>query len=463
MEEILLLRLCPILCIPLLFVSSGCSGTISGRFADTSSIPAASSATLQVAGYAGAVPSSPRAAQNFSNLNQDVQVAALEALAKGDMPISVATIVELLGHPIGPGVQSTAQNLTTFSRRLAFTTDYQLRDINDQPIWAPADRLDNLRLVVNIDAPARFSSWSRMATEHRSVTLAEIERSTSSSLDLEGVLSTISPDLAELTVGPSWRTDQTEAINIEQSVSAFYTHLKGNVATIVQEGERDVDLNGTLIVDVDIEIETCTTDLWEATFRPNLGELSNQINVRRTSIPGSTDDVYASVAASGVVRHVERNAGTYLESDDRVRPIEVASTASDFIVISQENLIIEAYIIYRPVSPDASGNDQVMVLRGSGFSPGRASIDIVLLNENQAYQLLNFVRSAGTVELEQMGVFIEATDRLSLDSIYDLSSQQNPSGVPTLRVSEAFLNDAVVRPILLKCPNSAMGMQSQID
>ena len=444
------MRLSHILCCSSALALASCSGTISGRFADTTRLPAVSTAKLEVAGYAGAVPSTPRVSQSFSGLDSDVQVAALEALAESETPITVANIVELLRHPLSRASRQQTPNFTVFSRRLAFTTDYELQDGEGNPVWAPADRIDSLRMTVTLDNSATYSSWSRMETEHRSISLAELRQSSSSSFSLEGAFDTLSPDLAELTVGPSWKTDLTEAINLERSIPAFYTQLRDGEAIIVQAGERDMDLNGTLTVDVDIEVLACETELWGASFAQDWDGSSNPLSFSRISIPKSNETISATVQASGVVRHVERNAGTYLESDDQVRPISVASSTANFTVASPDDLKVEAFLIYRPMP--SYDTDQALVFVGNGYSQALASIDIILLDESQAYQLLDFIRSTESTDLANLGIKVERIDRIGVGSIYELDRQQNDSEVDSNPVERAFWSNAIIRRVELSCP-----------
>ncbi|HER07952.1 MAG TPA: hypothetical protein ENO20_03485, partial [Bacteroides sp.] len=115
--------------------------------------------------------------------------------------------------------------------------------------FSPADRIEYLKFSLKIPAETnlRFTEWNRFSTEYGEIEIGDISFTRSLDLDAEGTIA----ERADLDGAVS--LDRTE----KQKVRSRYLKLNGSISEhqieIEEEGTREIDLTGNVIVDVSVD------------------------------------------------------------------------------------------------------------------------------------------------------------------------------------------------------------------
>ena len=303
---------------------SGCfSPQLTRRYAELSADSSSSDPSLIwiSATSLGAPPG--RTSSTLLASDASVQVAAISALSNDETVASPQQVVQVLTLPLSHQRTSpSVPSYTRFSRRLVFTTDYTEPGRN-----ASGDRLDYLAIEVSLSqvgSPTgpEFTAWSRMASDAREVSWGELSYQQSLGFEPESTFDTLSPELSSLSLSPSRSTELNESIRLSRWVPPLYTRLVGGNATLIQRGERDIDLIGLLSVDVTLQIA-------EGPSFPVVTRFSADgpaLQMGQLRVPASCSAVVATYSARGQLRHITEGDDTHIESDDHVEFWDVVQT-----------------------------------------------------------------------------------------------------------------------------------------
>lgn len=188
--------------------------------------------------------------------------------------------------------------------------------------FSPADRIEYLKfsLAIPDDYNLHFTEWNRYGTEYGEIEIGDI--SFTQSLDLE----------AEGTVYERVDLDGTASLRRteKQEIRSRYLKLNGSISenkiTIEEEGTREIDLTGNVIVDVSVEFdafpERITVPLFSGTGKT--AEDTTRVaalqfmDVLVPRIEEAPDTIRAVLELDYVYRHVKSGWKTFQEWDDHV-------------------------------------------------------------------------------------------------------------------------------------------------
>lgn len=188
--------------------------------------------------------------------------------------------------------------------------------------FSPADRIEYLKFSLKIPAETnlRFTEWNRFSTEYGEIEIGDISFTRSLDLDAEGTIA----ERADLDGAVS--LDRTE----KQKVRSRYLKLNGSISEhqieIEEEGTREIDLTGNVIVDVSVDFsafpERITVPLFSRDEQAGEGasglEALTFIDVLVPRMEDIPDTITGILELEYVYRHVRSGWKTFQEWDDRV-------------------------------------------------------------------------------------------------------------------------------------------------
>ncbi len=185
--------------------------------------------------------------------------------------------------------------------------------------YSPADRIESLRFSLEIpqEANLHFTGWNRYETEYGVIEIAEM--SFSRSLELE---SEVSGELVSGGVKGSVNRNE------EQALKSRYLKLNGSISdyrlVVEEEGTREIDLAGNVIVDVSLEFERfperVTIPLYTSDEEGGVQKVSalKFVDVMVPRMEDAPETIVGKLEMEYVYRHVESGWKTFQEWDDKV-------------------------------------------------------------------------------------------------------------------------------------------------
>ncbi len=336
---------------------------------------------------------------------------------------------EYLSDPAGPVYDYTKKNLRmvfTISKRRDYAS---LSGGYPSGHFSPADRIEYLQFSLSIpeETHLRFTEWNRFTTEYGEIEIGDISFTRSLDLEAEGVL----PE--EVDLGSSGFFGRTE----RQKVRSRYLILNGSIGEhrieIGEEGTREIDLTGNVIVDVSVEFspfpERITVPIFNtAGHSPvDTGAVAalRFMDVVVPRMEEAPDTICAVLEMNYVYRHVRSGWKTYQEWDDRVE-YYTGSVSKKIPLFYKEDYLPSFYCI-------AAGEDEKEALRV------RAVPEMIYPLQFRSYpeatSFFNWLHTQAAPELEEEEPIAIGSHVL----IHD--------GVPLTRNSLNRLNDLKVMPV----------------
>jgi len=188
--------------------------------------------------------------------------------------------------------------------------------------FSPADRIEYLKFSLKIpdNYNLRFTEWNRYATEYGEIEIGDI--SFTRSLDLEAEASAT----GQVDLGGTGSLGRSEGQEIKSRYLKLNGSISKNTIEIEEEGTREIDLTGNVIVDVSVEFsafpERITIPLFslkartgEDTSRVAALQFMDVLVPRMEEVP---DTIRAILELDYIYRHVRSGWKTYQEWDDHV-------------------------------------------------------------------------------------------------------------------------------------------------
>ncbi len=140
--------------------------------------------------------------------------------------------------------------------------------------YSTADRIEYLKFKILIDSilPVRFNNWNKFETEYKTINLGDVSfnrtfsfsggvgssstKSSSSETSEENVINASSTGSSySPNVNATAASSNTENIKINNRFISLTGKLKNKVIEIEQEGNREIDLTGNVVVDVSLRFD----------------------------------------------------------------------------------------------------------------------------------------------------------------------------------------------------------------
>jgi len=202
------------------------------------------------------------------------------------------------------------------------------------PSLSPADRLEYIRISLVLKDPSlRFTEWNLYSTEYGSIDIGDV--SFSRSLDISASASATGKN-----DGPDISAEAKSSLSRkeDQSVKYRYLRLNGRMnergIEMEEEGTRETDLAGNIIVEVSLEFES-TGELVTRilNLRDSSGIFNGPEKLFVESYEVSVPDIKkvkkvieADLKMDYIYRNVRKGEKTFPEWDDRVKYYEGSVT-----------------------------------------------------------------------------------------------------------------------------------------
>lgn len=266
-------------------------------------------------------------------------------------------------------------NRTRFQRNLVLT----LLGRFDQP----ADRIDQLRFTAILqEGQAQFVSWDRFEsswisanfgtadlTRISKVTLDSSETNTRNLADSGGT------DVNLFKLGGEYSSNLKESVTLTArrlSVGGFLTPQK---AILVQDGAPLYSLFGTVSATITFDVQKTeyAESVSRLVLRNDTGGFRAPRDVQLTRclliVPKSSQELTATVMASGNVRQVTRRAETISEADDTVKFTPLPSDLSTSVTLATSDELAAATYCVGTGGKDCSSGERIHILTPEGNDP----------------------------------------------------------------------------------------------
>ncbi len=216
-------------------------------------------------------------------------------------------------------------------------------------LYTPADRIDYLNLKLKITPGAggfpKFIKWNRFETKFDTIKIADVsfERTLDTKLGLKAG-NEASKNSAGLDIGATNKRTVAEAIRYRYvSLNGV---LKPDLLQLEEEGNREIDLNDNITLDVTIEFEktpdnfVAFKNLFDAKGKANKPDDAG-INIIYFNMPDFTDNtsLTADIDFDYIFRHVlDEGLKTFPEYDDHVALINGKGHTSGVVLLSADEI-----------------------------------------------------------------------------------------------------------------------------
>jgi len=213
------------------------------------------------------------------------------------------------------------QQFTRFDLRMVFTISKfedhaQLGKAGG--LFSPADRIESLkfRLILPESSALSFQNWNRFATEYGEVEIAEISFNQNMEVELQAS--------GEVLEGGAHSSSGRKE---DQVLRKRYLKLNGSLGKqeleIREEGNREIDLAGNVVAEVDLVFDPFTELLCCPVYGGEEGGPARILDLefKQVSVPrmeGKPEKIQALLQWEYIYRHVERGGRTFQEWDDKV-------------------------------------------------------------------------------------------------------------------------------------------------
>lgn len=239
-----------------------------------------------------------------------------------------------------------------------------------------ADRIEYLKIKIkNNDANIHFTKWNKFETEYGTLNIGDV--TFNESVTLSGGLNasrttTKANSTASATdsssfgttavVTPSATISGTNGIQEVQKLGYRFLALNGKIASdslvLEQEGIRDIDLAGNIILDVEIKFDVLSTEtFFQFEGFENLKKGNQKISRLEVKLPeyrnltksylAQEEEIRLPIEYNYVYRHVTNSKGakTFYEWDDDVVYYEGKKEKIDNLIMRQKDYMPQIYYV----------------------------------------------------------------------------------------------------------------------
>lgn len=303
---------------------AGCpSPLLTSRYASVEfgALPADSDA-VRVSAFVLDVPAAPAKGILFE-LGPQAQGTLVRELA-GKTESIEAFLAALLGGGKEDGEGGGRFDLTRFRKRVVFSVEKKISAAGTG--IGPADRVSELKVVLDLPQRARFLSWNRFETKYESVDLGKIGATQSSQVGISATLTPKGSLVPEgIPVGAEFGRGMSEEVLLKQRYVSLSGALAPQEARLYQQGAVGIDLAGNFFIDLDLqftgEIRTDRVVMVGSLRSKGAWTPAEKIQVefKTLTYAASPDPVACDLKVDYILRHVLGKDDTIIEGDDLVR------------------------------------------------------------------------------------------------------------------------------------------------
>lgn len=311
-------------------VASCTNWELSRRYAILSDRTDLQAPPLNVSMFTLPVPSTPSA--SIRSLSDHGQAALIQAIAsKTETSSDLRDEV----NKFFAGPEPRNKDHSKIARRIVVSV------LDEMDGLQPADRIEDLKIkIVPDEGAVKFTSWDRFITKYEEVDLGRITRN--DTFTTEGSLTAGIPGLpAPAAAGPgsalasgTATVTSVEGIIEEQNLRRRYIALGGRITpgelTLVMEGVTGIDLTGTFIVDVQMDV---SSDFLRTVFSVDLKDGRPEVRRSVERFPAGRCQVTATLEGSYIVRKVLAGARTNQEGDDTIARLKGTFSVENAVLI----------------------------------------------------------------------------------------------------------------------------------
>ncbi len=240
---------------------------------------------------------------------------------------------------------------------------------NDIIGYSTADRIEYFKFKLKLPdddiIPIKFKNWNKFETEYGSVNIADVSfnrtfslsggiglSSSKSKSKTQSVGENSSVSGMEIGLVPNISANPTNSFGEKQKISSRFLALNGKLADkfieIEQEGIREIDLSGNIVVDVILKFDYFTEDICHIPqlFKDNepLRVEKIKLNLISVKIPNYLTipkKVYVDLNYEYVYRHVKNKKGrrTFYEWDDKVNYFSGENKKKGIVLFDKEDYL----------------------------------------------------------------------------------------------------------------------------
>jgi hypothetical protein len=367
-------------CVIAILVLSSCASELARRYQDatwdTTSQPYA---TVSI--FTLDTPFTP-GQRLFLGLSPEGQAALIEAVKHTTTDTNELLNVLVQGWPSGPNRHAIFDH-TRFHKRIVVSVEK-----HETIAGRPADRIEQLRVVLGDLQNGTFVSWDKLSTEYQDVDLGKLTLvkgiTGSGQVDAGGVAGVPVSGRAGVTA----TRNLTEEVSLKQRYEFLTGILQPTQATISRQGMVGIDLTGTFHIDVTLQathVQEAQIVRMGTLFAPNGDPVApSQVAlshawVKYAERPRIEDHsaepapappvrpITCRIHMPYVFRSVQAHHNTVVEGDDKVHFL-VGNASSDARVelVRAHELHATVYAVGLPDGPEV----RIGELKG-GFGPAR--------------------------------------------------------------------------------------------
>ncbi len=240
-----------------------------------------------------------------------------------------------------------------------------------KPVFSDADRIAYLKFVVKRleSTPFKFVSWNKFETEYKTINIGDV--TFDQNFSFTGGINATTTDSSSNTRVTGDDTVLSSGANVLnptlsgtastntkefQKISYRYLALNGSLTedsiVIEQEGVREIDLAGNVVVDVTLKFDGYSTDIADFSYtkvKNEMGKVPAKVSLKLNTVKlpyyDRLQDLYLLLDYEYVYRHVTNRKGqkTFYEWDDRIKYYEGSKSNSTFKVLSVNDYLPEFY------------------------------------------------------------------------------------------------------------------------
>ena len=187
--------------------------------------------------------------------------------------------------------------------------------------FSPADRIEyvDFSLLLPSEYNLSFTRWNRYSTEYGEIEVADVSFSASLDLNADG-------QIRGADAGGKTGISRNEKQEVRSRYLKFNGSINQKSISMVEEGNREIDLTGNIVADVSLEFEGFPERLVIPVFTGKSGEetgipevaMLRFVDVLVPRMKEAPDTLFAMLKLEYVYRHVQSGWKTFAEWDDRV-------------------------------------------------------------------------------------------------------------------------------------------------
>ena len=218
--------------------------------------------------------------------------------------------------------------------------------------FSPADRIENLKAKLSLQQSsdnsriAKFISWDKFQTSFATIKISDVTFSSSIS-GRAGV-----GDTTIVGAGVNASASRTDQETIQYKYATLNGELAQDSLKIEEQGTRETDLVGNIILDVNLKFEPHQApglfckfeDLFDKSGHPNSCD-KVKFNPQFYLYPATNQPLSATLEYGYTYRSVISGYKTFIESDDKVSFITINGKKSTIALIDKDDIIPKRWYI----------------------------------------------------------------------------------------------------------------------